>query len=354
MHRVSWSSRQLGSAILILALLWLGPLWMSCGKRGGRPVDNGSNQQGQTRDTQYNAVANSLIDYLNKAEKHTLYATFHEELRASYSFETFSQHADGIMRTRGHLLRHGAPFFTGDTARFQVSAERGEWTLALRLGPNGRISAFKFSDPLPSIPVPSRNSVRLRLPFDGEWLVTSGGGDPSENHHVASDITSQVRAVDFSACDESGGLHRGGGGRNEDYYSYNQRILAPADGTVLAVIDGVPDNQPGKINPLMPSGNTLIVQHAAREYSAYFHLQARSICVKVGDHVAAGQTLGRCGNSGNTNSPHLHFQLMNSDVPIEATGFPPYFELVWLRRIGEKEASAEKDYTPRSGDRVRP
>jgi hypothetical protein len=44
---------------------------------------------------------------------------------------------------------------------------------------------------------------------------------------------------------------------------------------------------------------------------------------------------------------------MNSDVPIDATGFPPYFEHVLLRRKGVKEASTEKDYTPRSGDRVR-
>jgi murein DD-endopeptidase MepM/ murein hydrolase activator NlpD len=97
----------------------------------------------------------------------------------------------------------------------------------------------------------------------------------------------------------------------------------------------------------------VILEHASGEYSAFFHLRASSICVKAGDRVAAGQTLGRCGNSGNSNSPHLHFQLMNSDVPIDATGFPPYFERIWLKRKGEQSAIAANDYTPLSGDRVR-
>ena len=252
----------------------------------------------------------------------------------------------------GLLLRHAAPRFTGNTARIRVSAERGEWDLALRVDPAGKILSFRFNEP-PSSSVRDRNSVRLRLPFRGEWFVISGGDDPSRNHHIASGLAAEARAVDFAVCDQSGKFRGGSDDRNENYYAYNQPILAPADGTVLVVIEGVPDNQPGKTNYFAALGNTIILKHAGDEFSVLSHLREKSISVKVGDQVTAGQRLARCGNSGNTFSPHLHFQLMTSGVPFDATGYAPYFEGVRLRRKDEKEAVVSKEYTPQSGDRVR-
>jgi diadenosine tetraphosphate (Ap4A) HIT family hydrolase len=31
--------------------------------------------------------------------------------------------------------------------------------------------------------------------------------------------------------------------------------------------------------------------------------------VRAGDQIAPGQTIGACGNSGNSSEPHLHFHL---------------------------------------------
>ena len=180
--------------------------------------------------------------------------------------------------------------------------------------------------------------------------MIDGGDNPSVNHHVASEFPCEVRAVDFVVRDGSGKTYRGLGDTNDDYYCYHQLVLAPADGTVAVVIDGVPDNQPGKINPFAAAGNTVILDHATHEYSALLHLEAGSITVKVGDRVRAGEPVGKCGNSGNSSGPHLHLHLMNSVVPIDATGFPVQFEHVWLRRQGEAQATLTKDYTPLSGD----
>jgi murein DD-endopeptidase MepM/ murein hydrolase activator NlpD len=38
--------------------------------------------------------------------------------------------------------------------------------------------------------------------------------------------------------------------------------------------------------------------------------------VKLGDRVRRGQPVGRCGNSGNAKTPHLHVGLLGSVDPI--------------------------------------
>ena len=60
----------------------------------------------------------------------------------------------------------------------------------------------------------------------------------------------------------------------------------------------------------------LILQHAPREYTEFRHLAAHSVAVHVGDHLRRGDVLGRCGNSGNATTPHLHMGFLSSIEPI--------------------------------------
>ena len=55
------------------------------------------------------------------------------------------------------------------------------------------------------------------------------------------------------------------------------------------------------------------------------HLQPGSLLVKAGDRVAAGQPLGRVGNSGNTSEPHVHVHLQDSPDDFMGEGVPLYF-----------------------------
>ncbi|MGN6560321.1 MAG: M23 family metallopeptidase, partial [Candidatus Nitrosocosmicus sp.] len=45
------------------------------------------------------------------------------------------------------------------------------------------------------------------------------------------------------------------------------------------------------------------------EFSRYDHLMSRSVKVKVGQHVKAGQEIAKVGMTGYTYIPHLHFQV---------------------------------------------
>ena len=101
-----------------------------------------------------------------------------------------------------------------------------------------------------------------------------------------------------------------------------------ADGTVSAVIDGEPENEGN--NPVSSrtvtldsiTGNSLVLDLGQGRYALYAHLQPGSIKVAVGDKVRAGQVLAKLGNSGNSDAPHLHFQLMDANSPLGAEGLP--------------------------------
>src|SRR3546814_1333444 len=62
------------------------------------------------------------------------------------------------------------------------------------------------------------------------------------------------------------------------------------------------------------------------EYAMLAHLRRGSVAVEAGQQVAAGDELGRCGNSGNTSEPHLHLHLQDAPKFGEGNGLPVFFE----------------------------
>jgi murein DD-endopeptidase MepM/ murein hydrolase activator NlpD len=74
--------------------------------------------------------------------------------------------------------------------------------------------------------------------------------------------------------------------------------------------------------------------------------------VKKGDRVKRGQPLGRCGNSGQSTEPHLHFQLQDGPRIESAWGVEPVFDRVALIRNGKQSTTVQ--YRFLKGDLVEP
>jgi murein DD-endopeptidase MepM/ murein hydrolase activator NlpD len=129
-------------------------------------------------------------------------------------------------------------------------------------------------------------------------------------------------------------------------------VLAPADGTVVEVIEGVHDNAPGSMNPYSAVGNCVVIQHSEEEVSVLAHFKKGTIVVKTGDKVSRGQLLGLCGNSGNSSEPHVHFHLQNSPVLQDGLGIKCVFQKVDVTERGKTETRAS--YSPVKGDIVSP
>jgi murein DD-endopeptidase MepM/ murein hydrolase activator NlpD len=61
-------------------------------------------------------------------------------------------------------------------------------------------------------------------------------------------------------------------------------------------------------------GQWVEIEHAHHYISRYAHLDRR--LVAVGDVVRRGQTLGMLGNSGRSTGPHLHYEVLYKNRPI--------------------------------------
>jgi hypothetical protein len=154
-----------------------------------------------------------------------------------------------------------------------------------------------------------RRRPQLVLPFFGTWFV-SQGVDGGETHKGRL-----AHAWDFMVRDERGRSFVTPGYRLGDYHAFGLLVCAPAAGKVVAVENGVADNEPGRLNREQNWGNYVVIEHSFLEYSILAHLQQGSVRVKPGESVNPGTVVGMCGNSGYSGQPHLHFQLQAGPVP---------------------------------------
>ena len=180
----------------------------------------------------------------------------------------------------------------------------------------------------------------LALPFDGRWFVAQGGDTPNVNHHIA--LESQWYAIDFA---QVGGptdrdLTRGARQRVEDFYGWSAEVLAPAAGVVVAVENDLPDNTLGVHDKAHPAGNHVVLQSGQRFYYLA-HFRRGSVRVRVGDSVARGQVLAQCGNSGNSDFPHVHLHATQSPQLGEGRGENMTFAGITVELSGKQFIDVE-------------
>lgn len=180
--------------------------------------------------------------------------------------------------------------------------------------------------------------MRVSSPVAGTWIWKNGPGEPTPHTHTP--WPEQRYAYDLSILRGDTG-HRssfdGDAAKNESFYAWDQPIRAAADGTVVEVVDDVPDNFGRTQNPANASRRNarVVIGHGDDRYTIYAHLRQGSAVVKVGQHVAAGDPLGRVGNAGFSTEPHLHFACFRIDATGRVRALP--MELKALRTLSGEE-----------------
>ena len=119
-------------------------------------------------------------------------------------------------------------------------------------------------------------------------------------------------AWDFIVRDVRGHQSKGFGAELSDYYAWELPVLSPAPGSIYSVENSVEDNPPQTANTERNWGNYVIIDHGNGEFSELSHFKQGSIIVYPGQQINRGDILGRCGNSGRSPVPHIHYQLQSS------------------------------------------
>ncbi|WP_103532017.1 M23 family metallopeptidase [Streptomyces sp. SM11] len=206
-----------------------------------------------------------------------------------------------------------------------------------------------------------RPPVEVDPPVTGRWTALNSPADKVPSHGTHG--YGQTYAIDIVADPETGEdepparpafgrlwpLFR----RSRAFPAFGAPLLAVADATVVRASDGQRDHLSRNSLPALAYlmliegnirsivgvhrviGNHVILDLGDSTYAVYAHAQRGSLRVKPGDTVRAGQRIARCGNSGNTTEPHLHFHLMDGPDLDNARGVPFTWRGVGVPANGE-------------------
>ncbi len=192
--------------------------------------------------------------------------------------------------------------------------------------------------------------VVVAFPLPGEgWVAVNSPADRIPSH--GTDMLGQRYAFDFLRTDTRRGQHYHPAGwlrtllvgvPTRECYAWGAPVHAPFDGEVVRAVDGIRER--GRVHPLrelllvlknaltftparLPAmlGNHVILRHGDL-FAGFAHLAPGSLAVREGQQVRLGEVIGRVGHTGNSTTPHLHFQLMDTADPLTARGVPCAFE----------------------------
>ncbi|WP_299164353.1 peptidoglycan DD-metalloendopeptidase family protein [uncultured Eudoraea sp.] len=293
----------------------------------------------QDEQPNYERFVSVFTERFNSGDYDGIYDMYDAGMKNAFTnIETRNFYENNINRLTGEIksmqfytLREGAHVY-------RVVFDKSVADLTVTLSPESKINGLLISRPKPlGIPLLERNTTIMSLPFNGEWFVYWGGVTKTQNYHV-NEVTQQY-AYDIMKV-KDGASYEGDPLLNESYFAFGEDIIAPCDARVVSVIDDVPDNIPGEMNPQQLTGNTIVLQTDNDEYLLLAHLMKGSIVVQEGQDIRKGEILAKCGNSGNSTEPHLHLSLQNAAEMEESIGAKLYFDRI------EVNGEIRLDYLP--------
>jgi murein DD-endopeptidase MepM/ murein hydrolase activator NlpD len=292
-------------------------------------------------------TANRVAEVVNQGRFKHIREDFSESALERISEEQTEIILSGVREKLGRIKNVEAPWFqTPNTAILPIIFERTVAGLKLTLDEEDKIQGIWMLPFETAFPEIGTNRVPMRLPFKGKWRLMWGGGQRGQSKYFGSRVSHN--ALEFVISSRFNKTFRREGEMNRDYYAYGQPVLAPAAGTVVAVVNGIPDNQPGEPNPFDRLGNAIMIQHSTNEFCVVGHLMQNSITVAPGERVVAGLPIARCGNSGDSLQPSIYFHLQDSGDILSGSGYRPMFSNLYVWR--GKDMDIEPAYSPVRGD----
>jgi Peptidase family M23 len=166
---------------------------------------------------------------------------------------------------------------------------------------------------------------------------------------------SQRFAVDWEQIDDDGHIFVGDANNVRSYHIYGKPVLAVVDGAVVAARNDLPDQVPGKLPDGLPidevDGNFAILDVGGGAFALYAHMKPGSVRVRAGDRVRRGDQIGDVGNTGNSQAPHLHFQVMDGPSGFLSNGIPYVFDSFAVTAADEA-GTADFDRAEATGSRL--
>ena len=170
----------------------------------------------------------------------------------------------------------------------------------------------------------------------GTWLASDGCCIDYTHHrrgYIAINgegAVPQRYAIDFYKLDEQHQTWIGDPTNLDSYLSYEQPVFAAASGKVVAMFDGLPDQASPGPPPIPPIGDTVgnhvILEVKPGLYLLYAHMRPGSVLVHKGERLRKGDQIGLIGTSGNSSTPHLHFQVLTTKTFFPSDSVPWVFD----------------------------
>ena len=300
---------------------------------------------GQSERANDKIVADNFEINYNAANFDSIFSSFSPEMQNALPINKTKEFFIGLKQQAGKIIQREFYKYENTYAVYKTNFESALFAINISVDNNSKINGL-FLEPFKEInfPAKERNITKLILPFKDTWTIVWGGDTKELNYHV--ETQAQKYAFDILITNDKGISYKTNGKTNDDFFAFGKEIIAPCDGEVVLVVDGIKDNLPGKSNPVYAPGNSVIIKTENNEFLFFAHFKQHTIMVKQGQKIKKQQLIGLCGNSGNSSEPHLHFHLQNIEDINSATGIKCYFDKIQLN------GKVMADYSPIQKDKI--
>ena len=146
----------------------------------------------------------------------------------------------------------------------------------------------------------------LDLPVQGTWLAGQAGASEFTNLH---NTNTHRYAIDVLKLGPDGRLVHASELVVTNWYGHDERVYAPADGQVVKVVDGFNCGPIGNRDMVNRGGSHVVIDIGDDRQVLLAHVVTGSAAVEEGETVSSGALIGRVGNWGNSDAPHLHLHV---------------------------------------------